>query len=459
MLAEAKGDTNDKYRCPMVDVRSISVMIAEDESVTRMGLKFTLETFPDVSLVAECSDGLSVILQALVTKPNIILMDIGLPKIDGITAAAKVKEVLPGTKIILFTNKEDTSLLRVALSAGFEGYCLKKMCGQDLHSAIRKVDAGKMFIAPELETAFLTMGAKTENQTNVNVLEQKAAAPEHEVGTVVSEAYEIEMVLGKGGMGMVYRGRHRATDRAVAIKILHPEFTNDPTVLRRFQQEADMLSKFCHTNLTSVSDFGRTKFGEPFMVMDFCRGKSLESVIGASGALDPQICLPLFLQVCSALQVIHAAGLVHRDVKPANIILSDDGEIKLVDFGLCKDTAIVERALKLTNTGEVLGSPSYMSPEQCLGKNLDARSDLYSVGMSLYEVLTGELPFQANSFYEMFKMQVQKEAPREPLIKAFVPAAIEEIILKCLAKSPDARYQSAEDLAQALRQASIGLQG
>jgi DNA-binding NarL/FixJ family response regulator/tRNA A-37 threonylcarbamoyl transferase component Bud32 len=437
---------------------TISVLIAEDEAVTRLGMKFALKTFPDVELVAESADGVSAILQALVAKPSIILMDIGLPKVDGITAARKVKEALPKTKVIVFTGAEDVDLMDSAFKAGVDGYCLKKMSGEDLYSAIKLVNAGEKYIARELRSTSKEperTPSKREALAGELLKEQMASGSQN---TIIGERYQVEKVLGRGGMGIVYKGRHIFMNRPVAIKILHPELAADAAVVARFRHEASTLSQFNHPNLISVFDFGVTKLGEPFMVMDFCQGKSLENLISIRGKLKATDCIPLFLQACEALKMVHQAGILHRDLKPGNLILTDEGHLKVVDFGLCKSFDGMERLVKLTCTGEVVGSPSYMSPEQCMGKSLDERSDIYSLGISMYETLTGELPFQADSYYEILNMHIRGTAPREPLLMACVPPVMEEIVYKCIDKDPYARYQTADELSQALVKASVYLE-
>ena len=489
---------------------TISVLIAEDEAVTRLGLKFALNTFPDLRLVSECADGIAAILQTLAKHPRVILMDLGLPKVDGITASRKIKEALPQTKIIALTCAEDENIILKAIDAGVDGYCLKKISGERLHEVITAVLGGAFWIDPDLKLKLpedaaplcqrkdprdtspitepnlppmpqhqnvhmrrggdaVTAPSQTPelnlSTTDVNgkkpggepdltpeqLVEKRASGT---IATIIGDRYQIEKVLGRGGMGMVYKGRHIYMNRLVAIKVLHPEQAKDQSIVARFRKEASALCRFSHPNLVAVFDFGVMKSGEPFMVMDFCDGESLDKIIRREGNLKIEQCLDIFSQACEALIAVHSQGMIHRDVKPGNLLLGKDGMIKLVDFGLCKNVGGLENLIRRTCTGEVVGSPSYMSPEQCIGKELDQRSDIYSLGVSMYEALTGEIPFDGDSFYEILNQHIRGTPSREPFLRKNIPIELEEIVFRCIDRDPDARFQSAEELLKALQKAA-----
>ncbi len=486
----------------MSSTDTISVLIAEDEAVTRLGLKFALNTFRDLRLVSECADGITAILQSLAKHPQVILMDLGLPKVDGITASRKIKEALPQTKIIALTCAEDESIILNAIDAGVDGYCLKKVSGERLHQVIMAVLGGAFWIDPDLklklpENAAPLCRRKDPSETTPitvpnlppmpvhqhvqmhqggkpasNLPDDQGTALEHSqesqltpeqlvekrasgsIATIIGDRYQIEKVLGRGGMGMVYKGRHIYMNRLVAIKVLHPEQAKDQSIVARFRKEASALCRFSHPNLVSVFDFGVMNSGEPFMVMDFCDGESLDKLIKRNGNLKIEQCLDIFSQACQALIAVHGQGMIHRDVKPGNLLLCKDGVIKLVDFGLCKNVGGLEHLIRLTCTGEVVGSPSYMSPEQCIGKELDQRSDIYSLGVSMYEALTGEIPFDGDSFYEILNQHIRGTASREPFLRKNIPGELEEIVFRCIDRDPDGRYQSAEELLKAIQNAA-----
>lgn len=503
---------------------SISVLIAEDEAVTRLGIKFALHTFSDVKVVGESADGVSAILQVLAKRPAVVLMDIGLPKVDGITAARKVKEALPRTKIIVFTCSEDEEKIHMALDAGVDGYCLKKVSGENLYSAIRAVQGGEFWLDPDLKPAKelqdfikaekasregkLGKLGKLANLDNLDNLEHKARAEcsaEAEVNapeisepepirklsedtpvinrtarsaarekltdeqiaeqkasgasrTIIGDRYQIDKVLGKGGMGMVYKGRHIYMNRMVAIKILHPDQAQDESVVSRFHKEARSLCQFSHPNLVSVFDFGMMSTGEPYMVMDYCDGQSLDQILRIERRLTTSRALNLFIQACRALDAVHSQGIVHRDIKPSNLLVSEGDILRVVDFGLAKNIGGLEKLIKLTCTGEVVGSPSYMSPEQCTGQDLDHRSDIYSLGIAMYEALTGQLPYEADSFYEILNKHIRGNPSRMPFVENNIPNNLEEIVFRCLDKEPEARFQSARELLGALEGVNKELQ-
>src|SRR5579885_1737414 len=243
------------------------------------------------------------------------------------------------------------------------------------------------------------------------------------IGKVFAERYEIESVLGLGGMSIVYKAKHRLMNRTVAIKMLHGKLKEDVTSLERFKLEAQAASSLSHQNIITVYDFGVTDDGEPFFVMDCLEGESLEDLIERKPNLPLERALPIFKQICAGLDAAHKKGIVHRDLKPANVVLirEQDGSelVKIVDFGIAKilPGAGIEQQ-QLTKTGEIFGSPIYMSPEQCLGKELDTRSDLYAFGCLMYDVLAGGPPFRGESILETMNMHVN-EAPRP--IKELMP--------------------------------------
>lgn len=263
--------------------------------------------------------------------------------------------------------------------------------------------------------------------------------------------YEILDALGEGGMSVVYKAKQELVDRIVAIKTLKMKLLAEPMLLKRFEREVKTLSRLNHPNIVTVFDC-IVENGQPYFVMDFLQGCSLQDLIVAEKRLSPGRCKNIFGQVCNAVEHAHRNGIVHRDLKPANIMLLDiSGQefVKVVDFGLAK---IGEEAQRLTQTGEIWGSPLYMSPEQCSGHSMDARSDIYSLGAVLYESLTGLVPFAGTSFLDTIQKVVSLAPPTfatsAPDLK--LPAEIEAIVMRCLEKNPDKRYQSMAELKDAL---------
>ena len=286
------------------------------------------------------------------------------------------------------------------------------------------------------------------------------------IGKVFAERYMVESILGLGGMSVVYKAKHKLMDRTVAIKMLHNVLKQDVVALERFKLEAQACSSLSHHNVITVYDFGVTPDGEPFFVMDCLEGESLKDLIERKGRIPFDRALSLFKQICDGLEAAHKRGIIHRDLKPANVIVTkqDDGSelVRLVDFGIAKMMAQPgKEQQQLTRTGEVFGSPIYMSPEQCLGKELDARSDIYALGCLMYETLAGEPPFVGGGFLETMNMHVGEIAKpiNEFVPDAKIPSELEEIIARCMAKEPGKRFSSVSELRDTLVYITTALLG
>jgi serine/threonine protein kinase/Tfp pilus assembly protein PilF len=270
------------------------------------------------------------------------------------------------------------------------------------------------------------------------------------VGSFFAERYQILSTLGRGGMSSVYKARHTLMDRIVAIKIL---VASDVPSLKRFQLEAKLVSSLKHHNIVTVYDFGVSFKGQPYLVMDYLEGSNLMEEIRKVKRLELMRATWIFCQACDALNYAHKRDLIHRDLKPSNFMLvNEEAEdvVKLVDFGIAKHLNMpVTEAGQLTHTGQILGSPLYMSPEQCMGNRLDARSDIYSLGCVMYETLTGKPPLLGTNTLDT----LQRHIHDTPLAFASVdpdllslPEQIEKIVLKCLQREPDDRYQTILEL-------------
>jgi serine/threonine protein kinase len=264
--------------------------------------------------------------------------------------------------------------------------------------------------------------------------------------------YQILSELGAGGMGVVYKAKRQGVDNTLAIKMLHPKLVLDEANIRRFEHEAKAASCLTHPHLVAVYDFGFTEKREPYLVMDYVEGESLSSIIASEHSIAPQRCINIFLQVCEALSHAHAKQIIHRDLKPNNIMLSkvegsDADFVKIVDFGIAQllPNADTERE-RLTQTGELIGSPVYMSPEQCLGNALDARSDIYTVGCTMYEALCGRPPLLKDNVVQTILAHLN-DLP-QPLKN--VPEELGSVVMRCLEKNPAHRYQTVEELKEAL---------
>ncbi len=282
--------------------------------------------------------------------------------------------------------------------------------------------------------------------------------------TILAGQFHIQKKIGTGGMGSVYQALQVDMNRSVAIKILHPKLASRKDLASRFRREARAMSQLTHPNTVKVFMYGQLEEGSVgggslFMVMEYLEGRNLNRAVKREGPLTLPKAAALLIQVCGALQEAHNMGIVHRDLKPENIFLCKQGQItdypKVLDFGLAKVTERQMRpgSIQLTQEGMVFGTPEFMSPEQAQGKTLDARSDIYSLAIILYEALTGKLPFEARSPMEYIQKHVV-EAPipiNERVPDKQFPPALWDALSRAMAKSPDARYQSAIEFAQALR--------
>jgi len=512
----------------------VTVLIVDDQPIVRAGLRLSLEKLKRLRVVGESADGETAITDAQHLHPDVVLMDIGLPGMDGSEATWRIKQESPRIRIIMFTSHDSPKDITAALGAGADGYCLKDASAEQIASAIDTVTRGEVWIDPTLADSVLLLVQHKEpadkhdqdvqlSATEIRVLELISAGFEkigiaHDMemdaeavvgvmrniirrysgnsrkmamqpdsvsvpkivtdssfshewfaatleateGVVIAEKYLLEELLGAGGIGTVFKARHLYMDRAVALKLLKPQYDEDAQVIRAFQQEAKALASFKHKNIVDVYDFGITGLGQPYLVMEFIKGTDLDMVLQSdqNRKLEYRRFLSIFLQVCEALAAAHARDIIHCDLKPGNIFVlqgSDETEevIKLVDFGLAKSVprnATVQS--QATDSFLVAGTPSYMPPEQCSGRGIDKRSDIYALGCVMYEALAGINPFNADSPMESFARQFEFTPPP---VSGFCPEApidpeLEQCIAKMLAKNPIQRHQSVQEVWAVLNQ-------
>ncbi|PIE19542.1 MAG: serine/threonine protein kinase, partial [Proteobacteria bacterium] len=273
------------------------------------------------------------------------------------------------------------------------------------------------------------------------------------IGQIIGGRYRLTKLLGEGGMGAVYAAEHINITKTVAVKLLHPEISSNQEAVTRFKQEAQSASSIGHPNIIGIDDFFTMEDGRVCLIMEFLKGESLNDRMVVPGGLAPDQAIDLMVQVCEGLEAAHDKGIIHRDMKPENVFIATvHGReiVKILDFGIAKVTGNEDN--NLTKTGTVFGTPHYMSPEQALGHKVDVRADVYSVGVMLFEIFTGQVPFQAESFMGVLSQHITKPTPAPSSFTPGrpVPPMMDDIILTAMAKEVDKRFASMGALKGAL---------
>ncbi|HNB21006.1 MAG TPA: serine/threonine-protein kinase [Candidatus Melainabacteria bacterium] len=285
---------------------------------------------------------------------------------------------------------------------------------------------------------------------------QSTPPPKH----ILNNRYELIECVGKGAMGFVYKGIDLTTGDLVALKIMRPELAANQLAVKRLMREVAVVSSLSNSHLGQVHGYGQEKDGVPYLVMEFVEGKNLAEIISDEGKLKVARALDIFVQICSGLMCAHANGIIHRDLKPSNVIIQEkqNGQERavIVDFGFARLLSDAAETVRLTQQGEAFGSPAYMSPEQCLGEELDVRSDIYSFGCLMYEALTGTPPLIGENVLSTVAKQVRERPVSMRSHNSSIPEAVDDLVMKCLSKEPVLRYQKALDLRVDLEKIKSG---
>ena len=270
-------------------------------------------------------------------------------------------------------------------------------------------------------------------------------------GAVFANRYEVLGTVGKGGMGVVYRARDQQLDEVVALKVVRSEvMKEDPTLLDRFKQEIKLARRITHRNILRTHDFGETA-GTPYISMEYLEGVALKDLLRNKGALPLGVGLRIAKQMCQGLEAAHQQGVVHQNV----LILPETGDLKIMDFGIARVSEMDAGASGLTTAGTVMGTPDYIPPEQAQGNPADFRSDIYSLGVVFYEIFTGRMPFSGDTVMAVVLSHIQKPPPPPRTVNPKIPPELEAIILRCLEKQPDRRYQSVGAILKDLVEVSV----
>ena len=374
--------------------------------------------------------------------PDVILLDLNMPGRPSLPAIPELLSAHPGTAVVVMTQHDDPEFARMALSGGASGFVLKEAAHSELVEAVRAAVAGRTYLNPSLGARLAAIAPRNGEDGELPV------------GSTFA-GHRIDAVAGRGGMGVVYRATDLTLDRCVALKVLTPTLARDPVFRARFETECKLAAGLDHPNVVQIFHAGVER-GALYLTMRFIDGTDLRALLGDGERLEPARAGDLVVQVAGALGEAHRRGLVHRDVKPANVLIATREEREhafLTDFGVTLDRA---RTADLTKTGFAVGTADYMSPEQARGVGVDARADLYALGCVLYRALTGQVVYDADS--DVDKMWAHIHSPPPALLEARpeLPEALGAAVSRALSKAPSERQQTAGELARELRAAVTG---
>lgn len=380
---------------------------------------------------------------ARTSQYDMLILDWDLPDLNGINILKRVRNAGCTTPVLMLTGHTSGSDKELGLDTGADDYLTKPFDYTELAARVRAMMRRAALQAPVLRA----LGTNNES-----VLEKANLA-----GTLLASRYEFLEVIGEGGAGIVFKASQPTIDRLVAIKMLHAEQLQKESI-ERFKREAKAVSRLDHHNIVTIYDFGATERGQPFMAMEYIEGLNLADLSRQEGALPIAFALDICTQICDGMSHAHDTGILHRDIKPSNLLLKEYADerppaVKIVDFGLAKLKHMdKDSSVELTQFGQMLGSPMYMSPEQVKAEPLDERSDIYSVGCVLYQLLTGVPPHLGKSSAEVIMKHLNAAVVplREMRPDLDLPEALEPVIRKALNKDPDQRYQSMLGLKQDL---------
>ncbi|MGH9966475.1 MAG: protein kinase domain-containing protein [Pyrinomonadaceae bacterium] len=447
--------------------REIRILIADDHPIFREGLAKIISRDVRLHVVAEAENGDEAIAHLTKLRPDVAVLDLDMPERDGFAVTRAAQEAKLPVKVIILTSHNNEALFHSALDLGVAGYILKDGAINEIVNAIRAVAGGGHYFSPELSTYLLNRANRpaslAERETTATDLPPAEALSvslrkfEPSSDRRISH-YRILKKLGEGGMGEVYLAEDLNLGRQVAVKVLTHALTDNAEHLLRFEREARAASALNHPNIFTVYEIGEAD-GAHFIATEFIEGESLRERMNRDAMKLAEV-LDIGIQIASALTAAHEARIVHRDIKPENIMVREDHLVKVLDFGLAKliqqeahelDSEGITKALLKTTPGVVMGTAEYMSPEQARGRNVDERTDIWSLGVVLYRMVTGNTPFNGDTMSDVIASILKTDPP--PLVNEAepVPRQLEQIISKALRKSRKDRYQHIKDLLSDLK--------
>jgi len=425
----------------------IGIVLADDHPLIRSGLRRVLELEGDLAVVGEAGDVEEALALTRTHRPRVVVLDLNMPGSPTLPAIPLFLEAAPGTAVLVLTMEAEPGFARRALTAGARGYVLKERAASDLLEAVRALIAGRTYLDPTLGASLATTAAE-------HVAVTPGLARDHPQLAVGSDfaGHRLDALVGRGGMGLVFRATDHRLDRQVALKVIAPEAADNEVFRARFERECRLAAALEHPNVVQIFQAGEEK-GLLYLTMRYIDGTDLRRLLDDERQLDPARAAAIATQVAGALEEAHRHGLVHRDVKPGNVLISSRSGSEhafLTDFGITRQA----NQEPLTRTGAALGSVDYIAPEQAHGAEVDARTDIYSLGCVLYEMLTGHVVFERDGDLEKLWAHVHDPPPR--LFGADIPRGLQYVLDRALAKDPRGRQQSAAELAGEVRDAVAG---
>ena len=399
-------------------------LVIDDEKEIRDLVSVLLKEEADCEVIA-ASDGVEGLAKLEESSPDFVILDVQMPKLDGWETLKGIRAKSDVPVMMLTAHATEQDKVR-GLVGGADDYVAKPVAPDEFIARIQ---------------------AMLRRRCPPAISGVPNAEPGFEPGTVIG-SYRIEGVLGRGGMSTVYRAAHTALERNIALKVLSGELAEDPVSRERFMNEWKIAAALRHPNILAVHDAGEVD-GRLFMAMELIDGGDLGHKLAREGALSPPVTLSILDQTASALDAAHAADLVHRDVKPGNVLL--DGERALLtDFGLSK---LLSSNNRLTAPGRMVGTAQYLSPEQIRGEEVTPRTDVYALGCVIFEALTASSPFEGESDFVVMYAHLERPAPPMSERRPVLPVAADEVVSRAMEKHPDDRYASAGETIAALRAA------
>jgi DNA-binding NarL/FixJ family response regulator len=419
----------------------IRIVLADDHALIRSGLRRVLDLEGDLEVVGEAADVEAALALTEAHQPGVVVLDLNMPGTPTLSAIPQFLHAAPGSAVVVLTMEAEPGFARTALSAGARGYVLKDAAEAELVEAVRAVLAGGTYLDPSLGARLARMEAEPAGAHPG----LSHGEPNLAVGTDFA-GHRIEAFVGQGGMGIVFRATDLTLGRTVALKVIAPEAAGNPVFRTRFERECRAAAAIDHPHVVQIFHAGQDE-GLLYLTMRYVDGSDLRRRLRHESRLEPTQAVSILSQIADALDAAHEMGLVHRDVKPGNVLLArraGHDHAYLTDFGITR-RADDEH---VTRTGVALGSVDYMAPEQAHGADVDARSDIYSLGCVLFQMLTGKVVFDRDNDLEKLWAHVHDPPPRLVALNRDLPPGLQGVLDRALAKNPGDRPQSATQLAE-----------